>query len=158
MPKVQSAVVRLRPLTESERVAMGAPKDAAMFARVVNAAFSMRRKTLRNALASMIDAPSMERLGIDPGLRFTGFGVLEKTGSRLQYIASGCVSTQRKDGSEGTALEVAVNDLSFMSPRDGGGGTMRDTSDGPLIEHKRGAKPSNDWDSGNGGGSDDIPF
>lgn len=69
VPKVQSAVVRLRPLTESERVAMGAPKDAAMFARVVNAAFSMRRKTLRNALASMIDAPAMERLGIDPGLR-----------------------------------------------------------------------------------------
>ena len=62
---------------------------------------------------------------------------------------------QRKDGSEGVALEVAVNDLSFMSPRDGGG-TMRDTSDGPLIEHRRGAKPANDWDSG--GGSDDIPF
>ena len=64
----------------------------------------------------------------------------------------------RKDGSEGVALEVAVNDLSFMSPRDGGGGTMRDTSDGPLIEHRRGAKPGNDWDSGSGGSSDDIPF
>ena len=63
----------------------------------------------------------------------------------------------RKDGSEGVALEVAVNDLSFMSPG-GGGGTMRDTSDGPLIEHKRGAKPGNDWDSGSGGSSDDIPF
>lgn len=63
----------------------------------------------------------------------------------------------KKDNTEGVSLEVAVNDLSFMSPRDGGG-TMRDTSDGPLIEHRRGAKPGNDWDSGSGGGSDDIPF
>lgn len=32
-------------------------------------------------------------LGIDPGLRVTGFGVIEKTGSRLRYVASGCVRT-----------------------------------------------------------------
>ena len=51
----------------------------------------------------MSAAPTVRILGIDPGLRFTGFGVLEKTGSRLQYIASGCVSTQRKDGSEALA-------------------------------------------------------
>lgn len=69
VPKVQSAVVRLRPLTLAERTALGVPRDAAVFASVVNAAFSMRRKTLRNALASMIDAPAMERLGVDPGLR-----------------------------------------------------------------------------------------
>lgn len=69
VPKVQSAVVRLRPLTEEERRARGAPRHAATFARVVNAAFSMRRKTLRNALVSMIDASGLERLGIDPGLR-----------------------------------------------------------------------------------------
>jgi len=30
-------------------------------------------------------------LGIDPGLRVTGFGVLEKNGNRLTYVASGCV-------------------------------------------------------------------
>ena len=69
VPKVQSAVVRLRPLTEPERAAVGAPRNDGVFARVVNAAFSMRRKTLRNALAAMIEAPAMERLGIDPGLR-----------------------------------------------------------------------------------------
>ena len=68
-PKVQSAVVRLRPLTQAERIARGAPRDEAAFARVVNAAFSMRRKTLRNALAALIDGPGLERLGIDPGLR-----------------------------------------------------------------------------------------
>jgi crossover junction endodeoxyribonuclease RuvC len=30
-------------------------------------------------------------LGIDPGLRITGFGIIEKTGPRLAYVASGCV-------------------------------------------------------------------
>ena len=38
-------------------------------------------------------------LGIDPGLRTTGFGVIEKQGARLRYIASGTIKT----GSE-TAL------------------------------------------------------
>jgi crossover junction endodeoxyribonuclease RuvC len=30
-------------------------------------------------------------LGIDPGLRVTGFGIIERTGQRLAYVASGCV-------------------------------------------------------------------
>jgi crossover junction endodeoxyribonuclease RuvC len=32
-------------------------------------------------------------LGIDPGLRVTGFGVIDKTGSALRYVTSGCVRT-----------------------------------------------------------------
>ena len=32
-------------------------------------------------------------LGIDPGLRTTGFGVIEKHGARLRYIASGTIKT-----------------------------------------------------------------
>ncbi|MCP5227893.1 crossover junction endodeoxyribonuclease RuvC [Accumulibacter sp.] len=32
-------------------------------------------------------------LGIDPGLRITGFGLIEKTGNRLAYLASGCIKT-----------------------------------------------------------------
>ncbi len=32
-------------------------------------------------------------LGIDPGLRTTGFGVIEKQGSKLRYIASGTIQT-----------------------------------------------------------------
>ena len=35
-------------------------------------------------------------LGIDPGLRITGFGVIEKTGNKLTYIASGCIKTDAK--------------------------------------------------------------
>ncbi len=35
-------------------------------------------------------------LGIDPGLRITGFGIIEKHGNQLRYVASGCIKT--KDG------------------------------------------------------------
>ena len=30
-------------------------------------------------------------LGIDPGLRVTGFGVIEQTGQKLVYVTSGCI-------------------------------------------------------------------
>jgi crossover junction endodeoxyribonuclease RuvC len=36
-------------------------------------------------------------LGIDPGLRVTGFGVIEKTGNRLGYLTSGCIRTDAAD-------------------------------------------------------------
>jgi crossover junction endodeoxyribonuclease RuvC len=32
-------------------------------------------------------------LGIDPGLRITGFGVLDKAGNELSYVTSGCIKT-----------------------------------------------------------------
>ena len=32
-------------------------------------------------------------LGIDPGLRITGFGVVEMTGQRLAYVTIGCIRT-----------------------------------------------------------------
>jgi crossover junction endodeoxyribonuclease RuvC len=32
-------------------------------------------------------------LGIDPGLRVTGFGLVEQTGQRLTYVTSGCIRT-----------------------------------------------------------------
>lgn len=32
-------------------------------------------------------------LGIDPGLQSTGFGLIERHGTRLTYIASGCIRT-----------------------------------------------------------------
>ena len=30
-------------------------------------------------------------LGIDPGSRITGYGVIEQKGNKLTYIASGCI-------------------------------------------------------------------
>lgn len=32
-------------------------------------------------------------LGIDPGLRITGFGLIDKAGSKLTYLSSGCIRT-----------------------------------------------------------------
>ena len=32
-------------------------------------------------------------LGIDPGLRVTGFGIIEKHGNQLIYVASGCIKS-----------------------------------------------------------------
>lgn len=39
----------------------------------------------------------MKILGIDPGLRTTGFGVITKHGSKLAYIASGTIKTPDAD-------------------------------------------------------------
>jgi crossover junction endodeoxyribonuclease RuvC len=36
-------------------------------------------------------------LGIDPGLRITGFGVIDKVGQKLSYVTSGCVKTKDTD-------------------------------------------------------------
>ncbi|MSQ62561.1 MAG: crossover junction endodeoxyribonuclease RuvC [Betaproteobacteria bacterium] len=39
----------------------------------------------------------MKILGIDPGLRITGFGVIEQTGGKLRYVTSGCVKSGSGD-------------------------------------------------------------
>jgi 16S rRNA (adenine1518-N6/adenine1519-N6)-dimethyltransferase len=43
--------------------------DQANFARVVSAAFSQRRKTLRNSLKGLLDADGIAAAGVDPGAR-----------------------------------------------------------------------------------------
>jgi crossover junction endodeoxyribonuclease RuvC len=40
---------------------------------------------------------SVRILGIDPGLRVTGFGVIDKTGQKLAYVTSGCIRSSDKD-------------------------------------------------------------
>jgi len=64
-PKVDSAIVRLTPYDEAPHPA----SSTQTLDKVVKAAFSQRRKTLRNTLKSLIDAAAMEQLGIDPGAR-----------------------------------------------------------------------------------------
>ncbi len=39
------------------------------YARIVLAAFSKRRKTLRNSLAGLLDAAAISAAGVDPGAR-----------------------------------------------------------------------------------------
>lgn len=36
-------------------------------------------------------------LGIDPGLRITGFGVIDQVGQNLSYVASGCIRSNDKE-------------------------------------------------------------
>jgi 16S rRNA (adenine1518-N6/adenine1519-N6)-dimethyltransferase len=64
-PKVHSAIVRLTPWRESPWPHC----DTQQLARVVQTAFSQRRKTLRNNLKGLIDNAQLEALGIDPGAR-----------------------------------------------------------------------------------------
>jgi 16S rRNA (adenine1518-N6/adenine1519-N6)-dimethyltransferase len=64
-PKVDSAFVRMVPVPAP---ALGA-RDEAGLARVVTAAFTKRRKQLRNALADVVPEESLRALGIDPQLR-----------------------------------------------------------------------------------------
>jgi 16S rRNA (adenine1518-N6/adenine1519-N6)-dimethyltransferase len=64
-PKVHSSVIRLVPRAPGE---LATPASGA-FARVVTAAFGQRRKTLRNALAAVMDEPAVRRAGVDPGAR-----------------------------------------------------------------------------------------
>jgi 16S rRNA (adenine1518-N6/adenine1519-N6)-dimethyltransferase len=64
-PGVESAVARLVPLREARPVIA----DAALFARVVAAAFGQRRKTLRNALAPIAGEAELRAAAVDPGAR-----------------------------------------------------------------------------------------
>jgi 16S rRNA (adenine1518-N6/adenine1519-N6)-dimethyltransferase len=64
-PKVQSAIVRLTPRSQSPWPEC----DEAQLRKVVQAAFAQRRKTLRNNLKGIIDTDSLAGLDIDPGAR-----------------------------------------------------------------------------------------
>jgi len=64
-PAVESAVVRMTPLQSLRQPA----RDEALFARIVTAAFSQRRKTLRNSLRSFFAEPDFVALAIAPSAR-----------------------------------------------------------------------------------------
>ena len=57
-----------------------------------------------------MSAPVLRILGIDPGLRVTGFGVIDKTGQTLAYVTSGCIRTPQS-GSLPERLAVILDSL-----------------------------------------------
>ena len=63
-PKVESAIVRLRP-----RPAPFAIADLGRYDALVTAAFAQRRKTLANSLREQLSVEQIEAAGIDPRLR-----------------------------------------------------------------------------------------
>jgi 16S rRNA (adenine1518-N6/adenine1519-N6)-dimethyltransferase len=64
-PKVHSAVVRMLPRITHDPLA----RDEVLFAKVVLAAFSQRRKTLRNTMKSLLDDADFQKLNLDAGAR-----------------------------------------------------------------------------------------
>jgi 16S rRNA (adenine1518-N6/adenine1519-N6)-dimethyltransferase len=73
-PKVDSAIVRMIP----RKLGAGeTAKDPALFARVVTAAFSQRRKMLRNTLRELIDEAGLVALGITPTARAEDIAVAD---------------------------------------------------------------------------------
>ena len=72
-PKVDSAVVRLRPRA-AETIGID---DPARFAAIVRAAFGQRRKTLRNALGGVVEVETIVAAGIDPQTRAEQLGVAD---------------------------------------------------------------------------------
>ena len=57
----------------------------------------------------------MKILGLDPGLRVTGYGVIDKTGSTLSYITSGCIKSP--DGELPDRLKNILNSVQEVISR-----------------------------------------
>ncbi len=65
VPKVESMLVRLRPLIAPQPRAA----DSEVFARVLVTAFAQRRKQLHNSLDDLLSSAELSRLGIPPEVR-----------------------------------------------------------------------------------------
>ncbi len=63
-PKVDSAIVRVTPCAAAFPI-----PDTAVFEKVVTTAFAQRRKTLGNALKTLLDADAIRAAGVDPQTR-----------------------------------------------------------------------------------------
>ena len=54
----------------------------------------------------------MRLLGLDPGLRFTGWGVIEAEGNHLRHVADGVIAT---DGDESVPLRLKALDAALTA-------------------------------------------
>ena len=57
--------------------------------------------------------PSHRLIGLDPGLRFTGWGVIDVTGPKLVHVANGSIASKQAD---------AVADAPFANRKRAGRG------------------------------------
>ena len=77
----------------------------------------------------------MRVLGLDPGLRKTGWGIIDSGGGRLRHVANGTVSsgnfTERQSGHERGDQSAAVNGLSKTKRAEGE--TQRKDSFGLFV-------------------------
>ncbi len=84
-PKVDSAIVRLVP----HRTRALPPENEKLFAKIVNTAFSARRKTVRNALQLFADETQLAAAGIDRQLRPENLSVKDYIRLTLYLAAQG---------------------------------------------------------------------
>jgi 16S rRNA (adenine1518-N6/adenine1519-N6)-dimethyltransferase len=87
-PKVNSAIVRLRPY----RPLPYPIADPAWHAQVVAAAFGQRRKTLRNSLSSLMTADQIAAVDIDPGTRAERLSVADF--AKLANASAACIGPE----------------------------------------------------------------
>jgi crossover junction endodeoxyribonuclease RuvC len=66
----------------------------------------------RSALREGTPVTPRRILGIDPGLRVTGFGVIVASGNRLQYVTSGCI--RNTSGELPERLKIILRDLASV--------------------------------------------
>ncbi|MCC7487946.1 MAG: 16S rRNA (adenine(1518)-N(6)/adenine(1519)-N(6))-dimethyltransferase RsmA [Burkholderiales bacterium] len=99
-PAVHSALVRMTP----HRPLPHPARDEATFAAIVAAAFSQRRKTLRNTLKARFDAARLAQLGIDPGLRAQDLAVADFV-LLADDAATGIVGRTADNSLQGTTRE-----------------------------------------------------
>ncbi|MBB3167272.1 16S rRNA (adenine(1518)-N(6)/adenine(1519)-N(6))-dimethyltransferase RsmA [Simiduia aestuariiviva] len=82
-PKVDSAIVRLTPRAAPEVIA----DDHAVLQELVTAAFSQRRKTLRNTLKLLMDVADIDALDFDTSRRPETLSVAEFVGLANRLVA-----------------------------------------------------------------------
>src|SRR5689334_15607392 len=101
-----------RQSSSNEPGPMGAA-DTGHRSRFPGGGFQPRRNMcLQHMLASAQAGHPRRILGIDPGLRVTGFGIIVCTGNRLQYVASGCI--RNASGELPARLNLIVRDLASV--------------------------------------------
>jgi 16S rRNA (adenine1518-N6/adenine1519-N6)-dimethyltransferase len=88
-PKVDSAIVRLIPIEFAKVGAGDTALDESVFAKVVLAAFSQRRKMLRNTLRSLINEKQLGELGITPTARAEDLAVSDYVRIANFLVANG---------------------------------------------------------------------
>lgn len=84
-PQVTSSIVRMLPHPPAELPNV----DSGAFSSVVTAAFGQRRKTLRNALAKLLDSAAIAAAGVDPQARAETLAVSSFVSLARQVRASG---------------------------------------------------------------------
>jgi crossover junction endodeoxyribonuclease RuvC len=67
-------------------------------------------RSAASAATAATPAPSRRILGIDPGLRVTGFGVIGVAGGTLSFVACGCIRSDAREALPGR-LAMILHDL-----------------------------------------------